>query len=220
MGYTEPTPIQEAAIPLALANHDVIATAQTGTGKTAAFVLPLLDKSLSGPRGRTRVIILSPTRELAEQTHETIRILGRGTGIRSATIYGGVGQMSQIKALQSGVEIIVACPGRLLDHVNHHRANLSQVELLILDEADRMFDMGFLPDVRRIMSQLPTQRQTLLFSATFPTEIGRLAIQNMKNPKRVAIGISQPAHTVTHALYPVTQHLKTKLLLALLEKTD
>ena len=220
MGYTEPTPIQEAAIPLALANHDVIATAQTGTGKTAAFVLPLLDKSLSGPRGRTRVIILSPTRELAEQTHETIRILGRGTGIRSATIYGGVGQMPQIKALQSGVEIIVACPGRLLDHVNHHRANLSQVELLILDEADRMFDMGFLPDVRRIMSQLPTQRQTLLFSATFPTEIGRLAMQNMKHPKRVAIGISQPAHTVTHALYPVTQHLKTKLLLALLEKTD
>jgi len=220
VGYTEPTLIQEAAIPLALANHDVIATAQTGTGKTAAFVLPILNKLLTGPLRRTRVLILAPTRELAEQTHETILQMGAGTGIRSVTIYGGVGHLPQIKALKSGVEIVVACPGRLLDHIKHRQVNLTQVDLLVLDEADRMFDMGFLPDVRRIIGHLPAQRQTLLFSATFPPEIEQLAAQNMKDPKRVAIGLSRPAHTVAHALFPVSQHLKTKLLLALLAKTD
>ena len=219
-GYTAPTPIQAAALPPALAGHDLIGTAQTGTGKTAAFVLPILQKLLSGPHGHARALIVTPTRELAEQIHGAIRDLGSGTRIRSATIYGGVGAGPQIKALRDGVEILVACPGRLLDHLDERHANLSGIEVLVLDEADRMFDMGFLPSVRRIIKHVPARRQTLLFSATFPPEIEELARQTLHHPQRIALGLSRPAHTVAHALFPVPQHLKTKLLLRLLEQTD
>ncbi len=219
-GYTTPTPIQTAAIRPALAGHDLIGTAQTGTGKTAAFVLPILHKLLTGPRNHTRALIITPTRELAEQIHQTIRSLGAGTGIRSATIYGGVGVTPQIKALRDGVQILVACPGRLLDHIDHRHARLDGVEVLVLDEADRMFDMGFLPDVRRIVSHVPAQRQTMLFSATFPPEIERLAAQTLNHPQRIAVGLSLPVQTVTHALFPVMHHLKTRLLLAVLKQTN
>jgi ATP-dependent RNA helicase RhlE len=220
LGYTLPTPIQEAAIPAALAGHDLIGTAQTGTGKTAAFVLPILNKLLTGPRNRTRALIVTPTRELAEQIHESIRDLARGTKLRSATIYGGVPASPQVRALKDGVEIIVACPGRLLDLVEQRLAHLDGVEVLVLDEADRMFDMGFLPSVKRILNLVPAKRQTMLFSATFPKEIEQLAAQALKNPQRITLGLNRPVHTVAHALYPVPQHLKTSLLLALLKQTD
>jgi ATP-dependent RNA helicase RhlE len=220
LGYVTPTPIQTQTIPAALAGEDIIGTAQTGTGKTAAFVLPILHRLLSGPRNRSRALIVTPTRELAEQIHEAIRDLGTGTGIRSATIYGGVGAAPQVKALRSGTEILVACPGRLLDHISQGNARLEGIEVLILDEADRMLDMGFLPDVKRILKHVPSKRQTMLFSATFPAEIEELASRTLIDPQRIAIGISRPAHTVTHALYPVERHLKTALLLELLKKTD
>jgi len=219
-GYTTPTPIQIQAIPAALDGQDLIGTAQTGTGKTAAFVLPILHTLLSGPRNRSRALIVTPTRELAEQIHQNVRSLSARTGLRSATVYGGVGANPQIQALRKGVEIIVACPGRLLDLVAQGHADLSGVEILVLDEADRMFDMGFLPDVRRIIKAVPAKRQTMLFSATFPGEVEKLAGESLKQPKRIAVGISRPAHTVSHALYPVAQHLKRGLLLALLKQTD
>ncbi len=219
-GYHSPTSIQAQAIPAALAGHDLIGTAQTGTGKTAAFVLPILHKLLNAPRNQTRALIVTPTRELAEQIHQNICTLSAGTNLRSATIYGGVGANPQIQALRSGVEIFVACPGRLLDLVGRGHARLDQVEILVLDEADRMFDMGFLPDVRRIINAVPSQRQTMLFSATFPRAVEQLASQSLKQPKRIKVGISRPAHTVSHALYPVPQHLKRGLLLALLKQMD
>ncbi|MEK7270235.1 MAG: DEAD/DEAH box helicase [Planctomycetota bacterium] len=221
-GYVTPTPIQTAAMPSVLEGRDIIATAQTGTGKTAVFVLPILHRLLTtaGARGRARVLIVTPTRELAEQIHESIQELGAGTGMRSATIYGGVGAAPQIRALRSGVEILVACPGRLLDHVGQRNADLSSIEILVIDEADRMLDMGFLPSVREILRHVPAKRQTLLFSATFPSEIEHLAAQALKAPKRIAVGLALPAHTVTHALYPVSHHLKSPLLLALLRQTS
>ena len=219
-GYSQPTPIQVQAIPMAMAGEDLIGTAQTGTGKTAAFVLPILHKLLKGPRGKTRVLIVTPTRELAEQIHEAIRDLAAGTGLRSTTVYGGVGANPQIKALRTGVDIVVACPGRLLDLVSQRAAKLDGIEILVLDEADRMFDMGFLPDVKRILKLLPTQRQSMLFSATFPKEVEGLVRESLRNPKRVAVGISAPAHTVSHALYPVPGASKTRLLVELLRRTD
>jgi len=219
-GYNTPTPIQTQAIPAALDGQDLIGTAQTGTGKTAAFVLPILHTLLSGPRNRSRALIVTPTRELAEQIHQAIRVLSVGTNLRSATVYGGVGANPQIQALRKGVEIIVACPGRLLDLVAQGHANLSNIEILVLDEADRMFDMGFLPDVRRIIKAVPARRQTMLFSATFPHEVETLASESLIQPKRIAVGLSRPAHTVSHALYPVSQQLKRGLLLALLKQTD
>jgi ATP-dependent RNA helicase RhlE len=219
-GYITPTPIQSAAIPEVLAGRDIIATAQTGTGKTAVFVLPILHKLLSRQRGKTRALIITPTRELAEQINDTICELGAGMKIRSATIYGGVGAAPQLKALRDGVDILVACPGRLLDHIEHRHANLSSLELLVLDEADRMFDMGFLPSIRQILKHVPAERQTLMFSATFPLEIEQLAARTLNHPKRIAIGLSRPVQTVTHALFPVSQRLKTQLLLALLQQTD
>lgn len=219
-GYTDPTPIQTAAMPAALTGQDLIGTAQTGTGKTAAFVLPILNKLVGGARNRTRALIVTPTRELAEQINDTIHALGNATNLRSASVYGGVGSAPQIKALRSGVEIIVACPGRLLDLIAQGHARLDFVEVLVLDEADRMFDMGFLPDVKRIISHIPARRQTMLFSATFPKEIEQLAAQTLRNPQRIAVGLSRPAHTVTHALYPVPQHLKAGLLMQLLKRTD
>jgi ATP-dependent RNA helicase RhlE len=220
LGYTTPTPVQIEAIPAAMAGEDLIGTAQTGTGKTAAFVLPILHKLLTGPRNRTRALIVTPTRELAEQIHEVIRDLGTGTNLRSATVYGGVGSAPQVRALRDGVEIVVACPGRLLDHLTQGNAHLQGVEILVLDEADRMLDMGFLPDVKRILQHVPAKRQTMLFSATFPSEIEQLAGKTLRNPKRIAIGISRPARTVAHALYPVPRHLKTAFLLELLKRTD
>ena len=219
-GYQTPTPIQEKAIPAALAGKDLIGTAQTGTGKTAAFVLPILHKLLKGPRKQTRALIITPTRELAEQIHQTVRELSVGTGLKSATVYGGVGAQPQIDAFKRGVEVIVACPGRLLDLHSKGQAHLNRIEVLVLDEADRMFDMGFLPDVRRIIKAVPSQRQTLLFSATFKKEVEELAKQTLKNPQRVSIGLIKPVHTVSHALYPVPQHLKRVVLLELLKKTD
>lgn len=219
-GYVTPTPIQMAVIPAAMAGHDLIGTAQTGTGKTAAFVLPILHKLLSGSRGHARALIITPTRELAEQIHQTVRQFSGRTKIRSATIYGGVGAAPQLKALQEGVEVLVACPGRLLDHLNQGHAKLSGLEILVLDEADQMLDMGFLPDVRRILKQLPSQRQTMMFSATFPPEIEQLATQTLHHPQRFAVGLSRPVHTVSHALFPVPFHLKTQLLLDLLAQTD
>ncbi|MCP4141736.1 MAG: DEAD/DEAH box helicase [Chloroflexi bacterium] len=219
-GYEIATPIQEKAIPAAIAGKDLIGTAQTGTGKTAAFVLPILHKLLKGQRNQTRALIVTPTRELAEQIHQTVRELSAGTGLRSATVYGGVGAQPQVQAFQRGVEIIVACPGRLLDLHAKGQARLNRVEFLVLDEADRMFDMGFLPDVRRIVKAIPGKRQTLLFSATFEREVEKLARETLRKPERITVGLSRPAHTVSHALYPVPQHLKRVVLLELLKKTD
>jgi len=219
-GYSTPTPIQTQAIPVAMAGRDIIGTAQTGTGKTAAFVLPILHNLINGPRNQTRALIVTPTRELAEQINQAIRMLSVGTGLRSGTIYGGVGANPQIQALRKGVEIVVACPGRLLDLMSQGHARLDRIEVLVLDEADRMFDMGFLPDVKRIIKAVPSQHQTMLFSATFPREVEQLANQSLKQPTRIAVGLSRPAHTVSHALYPISQHLKRNLLLALLKQTD
>jgi ATP-dependent RNA helicase RhlE len=219
-GYSEATPIQAAAIPEALAGRDLIATAQTGTGKTATFVLPILHKLLNGPRNQSRALIVTPTRELAEQINDNIRTLSAGTGLRSATIYGGVGNLHQVNAFKNGIEILVACPGRLLDLSSQGYARLNSIEILVLDEADRMFDMGFLPDVRRIVKLIPAKRQTMLFSATFPEEVERLAAETLKSPLRIAVGLSRPAYTVTHALYPVEKHLKTALTFEILKRTD
>ncbi len=219
-GYTAPTPIQIAAMPAVLRGGDVVATAQTGTGKTAAFVLPMLQRLLPGPRRHVRALIVTPTRELADQIHQAIRLLGRETDLRSAAIYGGVGVGDQERALRQGVEILVACPGRLLDLTDRGVARLGRVEVLVLDEADRMFDMGFLPDVRRIVKAVPVRRQTLLFSATFPDEVKKLAASVLHEPERVAVGPVRAATTVSHALYPVPQHLKAPLLMDLLPTLD
>ena len=220
LGYEEPTPIQSQCIPLILQGRDVMGMAQTGTGKTAAFGLPILQRLMSGPRKRVRALIVAPTRELAEQIHEAMGQLGRKTKVKSVTVYGGVKQNPQVKKLQEGAEIVVACPGRLLDLMEQGVINLSHMEVLVLDEADRMFDMGFMPDVRRILSRIPAERQTLLFSATMPDEIRDLARDILKDPVTVQIGEAAPVSTVSHALYPVEQHLKTALLVKVLDRTD
>ena len=216
-GYSVATPIQKKAIPAVLAGRDVVGLAQTGTGKTAAFVLPLLQRLLSGPRRRLRALIIGPTRELAEQTKEVLLALGDKTGFRHVTIYGGVGMQPQINGLRQGAEIAIACPGRLLDLLGQGKAALDHVECLVLDEADRMFDMGFLPDIRKILKRLPARHQTLLFSATMPDEIRTLAHEILHDPVTVQIAHSMPAATVDHALYPVAQGQKTALLLDLLQ---
>jgi ATP-dependent RNA helicase RhlE len=220
LGYVTPTPIQLESIPPILQGRDLIGLAQTGTGKTAAFVLPVLERLLPGPRGQVRALVISPTRELAEQTCETVNELGRRTGLRGTAIYGGVGASQQTQILRRGVDIVVACPGRLLDHIWQGAINLSHVELLIIDEADRMFDMGFLPDIRNILKCLMGQRQTLLFSATMPNDIRRLVHEVLRDPVTVQVDRAAPATTVSHALYPVKQHLKTALLKDLLRKTE
>jgi len=219
-GYETPTPIQVQGIPPVMAGRDVMGLAQTGTGKTAAFALPLLHRLMQGPRGVVRALVIAPTRELAEQINDAILQLGRQTRLRSITVYGGVGINPQIEKLRKGVEIVVACPGRLLDHIGQKTIDLSKLEHLVLDEADQMFDMGFLPDIRRILGQLPRQRQTLLFSATMPAEIRGLAREILHDPITVQVDTVAPAATVSHALYPVAQHLKTPLLLELLRHTD
>ena len=219
VGYTTPTPIQHQAIPVVLEGRDVLGLAQTGTGKTAAFLLPILQRLTKGPLRRVRVLIVAPTRELAEQTHQMSIELGKKTKVRSVTVYGGVSKNGQVAALRRGAEIVVACPGRLLDLLGDGSIDLSQVEVLVLDEADRMCDMGFLPDIRRILKALPAQRQTLFFSATMPKDNRKLADRILKDPTTVQVGANAPAKTVSHALYPVPGSHKKKLLLALLEQT-
>jgi len=219
-GYVTPTPIQLQAIPTVMQGRDVMGLAQTGTGKTAAFALPILHRLMDGPRGRVRVLVVAPTRELAEQIHASFVAFGRQTRLKSVTVYGGVNANPQIQALKNGVEIVVACPGRLLDHIGQGVIDLSHVEVLVLDEADQMFDMGFLPDIKRILKNLPIKRQTLLFSATMPPDIKKLAQDILTDPVTVQVGNTAPPVTVSHALYPVEQHLKTALLLELLQHTD
>jgi len=221
-GYEIPTPVQVAAIPIGLEGHDLIGTAQTGTGKTAAFVLPILQHLLTNPVEKqcTRVIVLTPTRELAEQINETFKQLGKFTQIRSATVYGGVAMNPQEKALRTGADVIVACPGRLLDHMDRGNTDFSRVTKLVLDEADRMLDMGFLPSIKRILSRLPGERHNMLFSATFPSELTQFTKDTLKNPRRVDVDIYAPPKTIAHVLYPCPQHLKTSLVLNLLKKTD
>ncbi len=220
MGYSVPTPIQRDAIGPILASRDVMGLAQTGTGKTAAYALPVLQRLLTGPRRRIRALVVAPTRELAEQILEVFTKLGKGTGLRFVALYGGASMGPQFTNLRAGIEVVVACPGRLLDHINRGTCRLENVETIVLDEADRMFDMGFLPDIRRILAKLPASRQTLLFSATMPPDIRRLANETLHNPLTVQVEHALPPATVSHALYPVSQALKTDLLLKLLTQTD
>jgi ATP-dependent RNA helicase RhlE len=219
-GYTTPTPIQMQAIPPIMQGRDIIGLAQTGTGKTAAFVLPALHRLMQLPRGKIGALIISPTRELAEQTCEAIDALGKKTGLKSIAVYGGVGMDQQVRRLRSGVEIAVACPGRLLDHIWKGTIDLSHLDILVIDEADRMFDMGFLPDIKSILKCVMERRQTLLFSATMPADIRRLVKDTLRNPVTVQIGQSAPADTVSHAVYPVKQHLKTSLLIEFLHRNE
>ena len=193
----------------------MLGLAQTGTGKTAAFVLPILQRLTKGPLRQVRALVVAPTRELAEQIHQTIVDLGQNTRVRSVAIYGGVSKRPQVAALQRGAEIVVACPGRLLDHIGDGSIDLSQLDVLVLDEADMMCDMGFLPDIRRILTHVPAQRQTLFFCATMPEEIRNLSHDILSDPATVQIGVVAPAKTVSHALYPVPEGLKTRLLLAM-----
>jgi ATP-dependent RNA helicase RhlE len=220
MGYVEPTPIQLRAIPLILDGHDVIGSAQTGTGKTAAFALPILTQ-LGDPANRPRALVLEPTRELAAQVETACRDFARFTKLKVAVVYGGVGYGAQLEALKSGTDILVATPGRLLDHIGRGTCKLDQVQFLVLDEADRMLDMGFLPDVRRIIEHCPRHRHTSLFSATIPPEIESLVRWAMKSPQTIEIGTRRsPAETVRHAVYPVAEQQKNDLLLALLESVN
>ena len=220
MGYVEPTPIQLRAIPLILAGRDVIGSAQTGTGKTAAFALPILSQ-LGQHNPQPRVLVLEPTRELAAQVETAIHDFARFTNLRTAVVFGGVGYGRQMDALRGGVDVLVATPGRLLDHMQRGTCKLGHVRFLVLDEADRMLDMGFLPDVRRILDRCPRDRHTSLFSATIPPEIETLIQWAMKNPQTVEIGIRRsPKDTVKHVIYPVADAPKTDLLLELLERVN
>jgi len=219
LGFLDPTPIQAQSFPIILSGKDLIASAQTGTGKTAAFAMPLISKLKN--HTRTRCLVLEPTRELALQVEEAFRDYSRFTDLKVAAIFGGVGYGPQLEALRSGADVLVATPGRLLDHLERGDARLSGIEYLVLDEVDRMLDMGFLPDVRRIVTKCPPQRQTLLFSATMPDEIERLASFAQKDPQRLEIGIRlSAAETVTHAFYPVASTQKFELLLAILEEVE
>jgi ATP-dependent RNA helicase RhlE len=218
-GYTEPTAIQLRAIPVVMAGRDLIGSAQTGTGKTAAFALPILSRL--SQHGAPRALVLEPTRELAAQVETAIRDYGRFTNLHTAVLYGGAGYGRQDQALRQGADIVVATPGRLLDHMQRGTLRLNQIEILVLDEADRMLDMGFLPDVRRIVERCPRRRQTMLFSATIPPEIEQLSKWALRNPEVVEIGQRRsPAETVTHALYPVASDQKQALLDELLKRTD
>ncbi|MGZ8437019.1 MAG: DEAD/DEAH box helicase [Candidatus Limnocylindrales bacterium] len=227
-GYVAPTPVQAEAIPLVLAGRDLLAAAQTGTGKTAAFVLPILDRlrdkansSFSPARHPVRVLILVPTRELAMQVDESVRTYGRTVPLRSTVVYGGIPIEPQIKALRAGVEILVATPGRLLDHVGQRTVNLGQVEILVLDEADRMLDMGFLPDIRRILELLPPRRQSLLFSATFSQDIRDLSGSLLRDPATVEVAArNRPVEAVHQLVYPVDRDRKEALLAHLIRKDD
>jgi ATP-dependent RNA helicase RhlE len=217
LGFTQPTPIQTQAIPPALEGRDLLACAMTGSGKTVAFLVPIVQRLIAKPRRTTRALVLTPTRELAAQILEQLNDLAVHTPISGAAVYGGVGMGPQEHAFRSGVDIIIGTPGRLLDHFSKPYAKLSGLEYLVLDEADRMLDMGFMPDIRRILKHIPSRRQTLLFSATMPREIAELATDMLKDP--VVINRerrTQPATGITQAIYPVPQQLKSSLLLALL----
>ena len=220
--YTTPTPIQAQAIPLVLAGNDLLGGAQTGTGKTAAFVVPmlqLLNETKTSTSRRPRALILVPTRELAVQVHDSIRTYSKYQRMNTTVIYGGAGMTPQMDALRRGVDILVATPGRLIDHIERRTADLSGVEILVLDEADRMLDMGFLPAIKRILNKLPTQRQTLLFSATFEDEIKKLALEFMRNPKEIQIAARNTvAETVSHVVHPVDGNRKKDLLIDILSK--
>jgi ATP-dependent RNA helicase RhlE len=221
LSFTEPTPIQAAALPQALAGRDVLAAAMTGSGKTAAFALPILQKLMAKPRGVTRALVLTPTRELAAQVHEHLRALGRHTTVTSTAVFGGVNAGPQARALRAGVDVVVATPGRLLDHLGTGIAHLDKVEILVLDEADRMLDMGFLPDVKRILARLPRTRQTLLFSATMPEPIIELSRAMLADPARIGVERkAAPATGVTHAVFPVPEKLKRALLVEVLKRED
>jgi ATP-dependent RNA helicase RhlE len=221
LGFTRPTPIQEQSIPAGMAGRDLLAAAMTGSGKTAAFLLPILHRLLGKPRGTTRCLILTPTRELAAQIHEHLELLAKFTKLTGASIFGGVAMGPQERAFRSGVDVLIATPGRLLDHLRNPYARLDKLEVLVLDEADRMLDMGFLPDVRRVLAQLPKQRQTLFYSATMPGEIQKLSKEMLKDP--VAFNIERkaaPAKGITQVVYPVPQQVKGALLLELLKRDE
>ena len=223
LGYETPTPVQQAAIPQVLTGRDMLAGAQTGTGKTAAFTLPMLQrlaaKPADGSRRVVRALVLTPTRELAAQVHESVRDYGKHLSFKSITVFGGVGMQPQVEALRRGVDILVATPGRLLDHLERRSVDLRQVEIVVLDEADRMLDMGFLPAMKRVLAALPKQRQTLMFSATFSDEIKQLASQFLVNPGEVQIAARNTvAQTVAHCAHPVDSSRKKDLLLHLLER--
>jgi len=221
LGYQTPTPIQREAIPAVLAGRDLIGTAQTGSGKTAAFLLPVLQGLLKQTPGKTRVLVLTPTRELAAQIQGVLEGLAKSTRIRGHAVYGGVGMGPQEQALRRGVDIVVATPGRLLDHMGRGNVNFRSLQVLILDEADRMFEMGFLPDVRRIVGALPKRRQTLLFSATMPREMEDLARQVCHDPFRISVSkLQRPPKTIKQSVYPVAEHLKGRLLVRLLEQPE
>jgi ATP-dependent RNA helicase RhlE len=221
LGFDTPTPIQAAAIPVALTGQDVLACAETGSGKTAAFLLPILNQLLAKPRGVTRALVLSPTRELAQQIADDLRDLAGRSGLRGAAVYGGVGMGPQREAFARGADVIVATPGRLLDHFSSPYAKLLGLEFLVLDEADRMLDMGFLPDVKRILRHLPPRKQTLFFSATMPREIQQLTREILKNPAEIQLGRrSRPAETVAHSMYPVPGELKASLLAELINRGE
>ncbi len=217
-GYAAPTPIQTQAIPPALEGRDLMGLAQTGTGKTAAFALPILQRLSAGPRGTVRALVLAPTRELAEQIRSNFAALGQHTGLRAISVYGGVSAHAQAHGLRGRCEIVVACPGRLLDHMGQGNFDAKSVEVLVLDEADQMFDMGFLPSIRKILAKLPPRRQTMLFSATMPAELKGLAHECLKDPVTVSVAHAEPLASVAHALYPVVEHLKTPLLLELIRR--
>jgi ATP-dependent RNA helicase RhlE len=221
LGFTTPTPIQTEAIPAALAGRDLLACAMTGSGKTAAFGLPLLQRLLQLPRGKTRALILSPTRELAAQIQEHLQALAVHTGVKVAAVFGGVGMRPQEEAFRRGVDVIVATPGRLLDHLQYDYVRFDAIEVLVLDEADRMLDMGFLPDIRRVLKHVPQKRQTLFFSATMPTAIAGLAREMLRDPAAVNLERkSAPATGVAQAVYPVAQDLKPALFLELLRRNE
>lgn len=221
MHYVQPTPIQAEAIPAVLAGRDLIATAQTGTGKTAAFLLPILHRLLTLPRGLTQALIITPTRELAQQIDDVLTGLAYHTSLRAGLLVGGTAMGPQDKALRAGVELLVATPGRLLDHMRQKQGRFDQLHTLVLDEADRMLDMGFLPDLKRVIARLPGRRQTLLFSATMPPAIAQLAREILRDPLTVQVGKrSAPAVGITQAAYSVPEHLKTALLRHLLRHTD
>jgi ATP-dependent RNA helicase RhlE len=218
VGYMHPTPIQQAAIPLALQGRDLIGLAQTGTGKTAAFTLPIIDRLQHGPR-RVRALTLTPTRELAVQVEESFQKYGKYSGLRVVPVYGGVSLEPQTKTLRKGVDIIVATPGRLLDHMERQNVVLDDLEVLVLDEADRMLDMGFAPQLNRIVADIPSYRQTLLFSATMPPEVEALARKYLRKPHVIQVGRrSMAASGVAHAVYPVPHARKTELLVELLKQ--
>jgi superfamily II DNA/RNA helicase len=219
-GYTAPTPIQQQAIPAILERRDLLGLAQTGTGKTAAFALPMVQHLMQSPGKHVRALILAPTRELAEQINEFVCSITNNTRLRSVAVYGGVSKQAQINKIRNGVDIVVACPGRLLDLLNDKAVDLGQVETLILDEADHMFDKGFLPDIRRILRQLPKQRQTLVFSATMPAEIRHLAEDILHDPVTVQINPTRSVKSIAHLLYAVEQGQKTDLLMHLLKDEE